>query len=269
MEKTLSSYKLHLQKNNVSFNTTRGYLSDLNKFMEWYQGTRGFPFSATNINCHDIVEFKRYLKSINQKPATINRVLRAFSSFFSFAIGPEHGLMAGVKSLKIAKAIPKVLTIEEQQNLMRVVYESKNPRDIAIITLLLHTGLRVGEIGTLKVGDVHFGDKSGYVIVEKRGKIPFDDTVWGVLKDWVACCNEEPLFPSQKGGCLTARGIRFIVEKYAHEAGLESITPRVLQRTFCKSLLEAGVSPDKIVAIVGYKNIDIVEKCINPVQKNS
>ena len=270
MKKTLSSYKLHLQKNNVSFNTIRGYLSDLNKLVEWYQDTKGFAPSVTGINPHDIIGFKRHLKNINQKPATINRVLRALSSYFKFAIGSEHNLMVGARSLKIAKTAPKALTFEEQQDLMRAVYDSKNSRDIVIVTLLLRTGLRVEEFSALKVSDVYFRGESGYITVDRRRKVSFDSEVWDLLKNWVAGKNDnEPLFPSQRGGCLTARGIRILVEKYTQEAGLEGVTPHVLQLAFCKSLLDAGVPPGKVAAIVGYKNIDTVEKYINLVQENS
>ena len=270
MKKTLSSYKLHLQKNNVNFNTIRGYLSDLTKFITWYQETNGFFPSATNISRHDITEFKRYLQSINQRPATVNRALRALSSYFKFAIGPEHNLMVGARSLKIAKTAPKALTLEEQQDLMRAVYDSKNSRDIVIVTLLLRTGLRVEEFSAPKVSDVYFRGESGYITVDRRRKVSFDSEVWDLLKNWVAGKNDnEPLFPSQRGGCLTARGIRILVEKYTQEAGLEGVTPHVLQLAFCKSLLDAGVPPDKVAAIVGYKNIDTVEKYINLVQENS
>src|SRR5690606_29429331 len=87
-------------------------------------------------------------------------------------------------------------------------------RDSAIIAVLLHAGLRVGELVTLLVDDVEIGDSKGQVRVRygkggKERKIPLKVDAREEVSAWVVVRTPSGgrLFHGKKGEPLTARGV--------------------------------------------------------------
>ena len=112
------------------------------------------------------------------RSSTINQRLQAIGCLCRWA--ESQGFLksnpaAAVKSLRIAKRLrPAGLTEPEVHGLLRVAGESKRghaKRNYGLLQLLLQTGLRVGEVTSLKVGDVRIRDRSGEVQV-RQGKGP-------------------------------------------------------------------------------------------------
>jgi len=192
----------------------------------------------------------------NQKPATINRALASLSTFFTWAVEQGHAAqnpVSGVKPVRETRAAPRALGRREQLALMRAVQKSGRVRDIALVTLLLHTGLRVSEVCALTLEDITLRERSGVVVVRsgkgsKWREVPLNATARKALKDWLAVRGEAPgpLFTSQKGGSLSPRAVEYLLAKYSYDARLEGVTPHVLRHTFSKSLIDAGESLDRV-----------------------
>ncbi|QGP93341.1 Tyrosine recombinase XerC [Neomoorella glycerini] len=64
---------------------------------------------------------------------------------------------------------PKALSRREQNRLLRAVERGGKPRDVALIRLMLNSGLRVGEVVALKLEDIEIGERHGKVVV-RSGK---------------------------------------------------------------------------------------------------
>lgn len=117
-------------------------------------------------------------------------------------------------------------------------------------------------------------ERSGHVVVRsgkggKRREVPLNSTARSVLADWIANKGDnEPLFPSQKGGHLSVRGVEYLVEKYAYDARLENVTPHILRHTFCKSLVDAGESLDKVRIMAGHKSLNTTVKYTGPTRQD-
>lgn len=73
------------------------------------------------------------------------------------------------------------------------------------------------------------------------------------------------LFTSQRGQKLTRRGAEHLVARYAREAGLE-VTPHVLRHTFCKSLVDAGESLDRVAMLAGHANLNTTARYTRPTE---
>ena len=72
---------------------------------------------------------------------------------------------------------PRALERKEQLALLRAVRRTGKIRDLAIITMLLHTGIRVSELCNLRVSDIAISDNSNMLTVRegkgtKRRNIP-------------------------------------------------------------------------------------------------
>lgn len=269
-ETIVNDFLKHLKNIDVSKSTVQSYHSDLKKFKRWSPEA---PLES--IGPLDIAEFKRHLQKRGQKPATINRALATLSTFFDWAV--EKGLIennpaSNVKYVKEVKTAPKSLSRREQLSLMRAVNRSGKVRDIAIITLLLHTGLRVSEMCRLKMTDVIIKERSGSVTVigkgDKQRVVPLNVTARNALAEWFNVRGYEPgpLFISQKGGRLSPRSVERLVKKYAYHARLDKVTPHILRHTFCKSLIDAGVSIDRVADLAGHESLDTTAKYTRPTQ---
>ncbi|MDI3535355.1 MAG: hypothetical protein PWQ82_1720 [Thermosediminibacterales bacterium] len=158
---------------------------------------------------------------------------------------------------------------------MRAVRKSRKERDIAIIILLMHTGLRVYELCALNIDDVMIRERSGYIVVRsgkgnKYREVPLNLTARRVLKAWIEVRGSDPgpLFPGRGGRHITARSIEYMISRYAYDARLENVTPHVLRHTFCKSLVDAGESLDRVAVLAGHADLNTTAKYTRPTRKD-
>jgi len=269
------AFEVHLRQQDASNATVCAYLSDLQKFSRWYAETTGDDVSLAGVGALDIAEFKRYLQTKGQKPATINRALAALSSLFAWAVESKivaSNPAAGVKKIQEARPAPKALGRLDQLALMRAVQSRKKVRDIAIVTLLIHTGLRVSEACGLDLADVVTGERSGHVQVIGKGNkyrgVPLNATARQALRVWLEVRKDAPgpLFTSQKKGRISRRAVESMIENYARIAKLENVTVHSLRHTFCKSLIDAGESIDRAAALAGHANLNTTARYTKPTQ---
>jgi len=139
-------------------------------------------------------------------------------------------------------------------------------RDQSLVVLLLHAGLRVAEACSLTMDDVVIRQRSGMVRMRegkgrKHRENPLNVTVRKVLADYIDGLTGEWLFPGRKGR-MTTRTAERILMKYARLAGVEA-TPQ-LRHTFCKGLVDAGVSLDKVSVLAGRSNLSTTARYVRP-----
>lgn len=260
----------HLKAGDLSSHTLRAYRSDLMKFARWYADSSGNPFRPEAVTPLDVAEFRGYLLRNNQKPATINRCLAAIAAFFAWALEAEiltYDPTRGVKKIKEVEQAPRSLERREQLALMRAVAASGNERDNALVTLLLHTGLRVGEVAALGLQDVEVNQRGGWVHVKdgkgmKARSVPLNVTARRALMRWFEKRGKEPgpLFFGKRRDRLGVRGIAYLVARYSRIAGLHGVTPHTLRHTFAKNLIDAGVSIDQVALLLGHETLDTTKR---------
>ena len=154
--------------------------------------------------------------------------------------------------------------------------------------MLLHTGMRVGELCNLRVSDIRISTNSNMITVRegkgtKRRNIPLNSTVISVLKDYLKSLssgeqaalitgpNPEKnrfLFYGQKRMPLTDRGIRYIIQKYAYVAKIDKLSPHVFRHTCAKNLIDAGQSIDRVAKILGHSNINTTSIYTIPTERD-
>lgn len=142
---------------------------------------------------------------------------------------------------------PRSLSSREARKLLKEVGLRGDPRHEAVIYTLLYTGLRVGELVSLKKGDVTLSERKGTIHVRsevaKGGKertVPVPKKAREALKMYVEQLpaeSDEMLFIGRQGP-LAAEGLAAVVAKYAAWTRLERVTPHILRHTFAYSYLE-------------------------------
>jgi site-specific recombinase XerD len=270
----------HLVATGKSSHTVKAYTRDVRLFSEWFDQTNGKGLTPSGITPIDVREYRSYLLTVkNYKPATVNRKLSSISAFCKWARGV--GLISAnpadeISQVDEVRPAPKWLDKNEQYALLRAVQEKGRKRDIALITLMLNTGLRVSEVSKLRLEDVEISPRKGSVTVRggKGGKFRRVPLNIDTRKAIQAYLSENPpeedghLFVSQRGGPLQPSGIYYLVNRYAYDARLDEVTPHTLRHTFGKNLVDAGVSLDRVAQLLGHESVDTTRIYTTPSEQD-
>src|SRR5204862_2785206 len=147
-----------------------------------------------------------------------------------------------VKGVTAAPRTPKALPKRDVDRLLREAERHGNKRNLAVLLTLRHTGLRVGELCALRLGDVALSERKGQVRVHsgkgnKDRVIPLNHDARLALSAYLAvrpALADDHLFVGQRGEPLQPQAVqlivrkyatRLIVRKYATRAGLSGVTP--------------------------------------------
>ncbi len=260
--------------------TIKNYLCDLDGFAQWLKSKGNKEFSPTLITPTDLREYKHYLDEILElKPQTINRKLSSLRSFLNWAgikgYFPDNRLPHVPQPVREQASAPKWLDRLEQNSLCRIVEKGRKLRDIAIVKLLLNTGLRVSELCALTWKDIKISPKKGRLSVNhgkgsKRRTIPLNKDARQVLVELgyhKKKGGSERVFIGQRGA-MTPRGIESTLRKYVKQTDLEEVSPHQLRHTFCKNLIDAGVSLEKVATLAGHDNLETTRRYCTPSEQD-
>ncbi len=157
----------------------------------------------------------------------------------------------------MARTLPDTLNNKEIESLITQP-NKKAPtglRDLAIISLMLNTGLRASEVLNIYINDIDW--ISGKLIV-RSGKGKRDRIIWineedlDIIKQWREIKPQSPsLFTTLKGNSMNDRYLRTMVKRRAKKAGIiKDVHPHLLRHTFATDLLRST------------KNIRLVQKAL-------
>ena len=235
-----------LDHRELSPRTRSEYAADLRHFIGWfeYQGMDNGEavriFSFEQIALNELGAYLMAMKKRDLKPSTINRRLSSIKLFFDWAYRHSFAAVDLGRQLKLpplAKASPRIMTRTEENRLFEAVRASGNPRDQALIELLVHTGLRAWEISSLQPADVQLGPRSGWIRVgrEPQRTVPLNPAGRAVLGRYLEMvpADRRYLFVSEKtSDRLTDRALRHILKKYMDSAGLSGFSVYSLRHSF-------------------------------------
>lgn len=144
-------------------------------------------------------------------------------------------------------------------------------RDVALISLLLGTGIRVSECVGINLSDVNF-EENAFLVTRKGGKqmiLYFSDEVAGALQKYLAERrdivplegHEDALFLSLQRRRITQRAIENLVKKYASIAApLKKISPHKLRSTFGTELYRSSGDIYLVAEVLGHADVNTTRK---------
>ena len=278
MNDLLQDFHDYLHDQDKSEQTIRAYMADLRTFSRWFHRATGEPIHPQNITPVDAINYRTEMLDQGKKPSTINRSLISISCFCQWAQRNEvipNNPVERIRGVAEEPLGPRALGRKEQLALLRAARRSRNVRDFAIITLLLHTGIRVGELCSLRFKHIAISDDSSMLTIEKgkgvkRRTVPLNPTVVEALHAYLRSLDKQTstvitairpdqnrsLFYGQKRMPLTDRGVRYMIKKYAYTAKIPNLSPHVLRHTCAKNLIDAGNSIDKVSKILGHASVN-------------
>ncbi len=151
------------------------------------------------------------------------------------------------------KHLPHVPTEDEIRRYYEVVWQARRSTDIVLIKTLLYTGVRVAELVAIRIEDVDL-DACRIRINQGKGSkdrvVPFPVTFRETLAlhiDQMRGRGATHLFESSWKKPYSTRGVRALMERYAHKAGLEHNMPPHRLRHFLFTWLKAQGIDDALI----------------------
>jgi len=271
MENSLDRFLhyLHVEKG-YSSGTTKAYQLDIERGLIPFLRQRG-KFQVGEVAKDDIRAYLNYLATVKENSnATRARKLAAVKSFFNYLAeneGLEANPAASIRSPKIPQKEPVYLTDEESIRLLQTIAhkarQQVRERDVAMVLLFMHAGLRVSELVNLKLEHVDL--KSQQIKITRKGNkeqyLHLNKETVRTLANYLA--NRPParngnFFVIGNGDCPKRSYVYELVRKYLKLAGInkDKRGPHILRSTFCTRLHQKGVAPFTIKELAGHKHLN-------------
>ncbi len=234
------------------------------------------------IETSEIYEFLLYTSNGRQNGwAARSRKLSALKGFYRYLCAKkhllEHNPTANIDSPKKHTTLPKFLTLEESQHLLRVIREDTvSPhavRDYAIVTLFLNCGMRLSELCGIDLQDIDPNFRSLRVTGKgsKMRMIYLNDACRIALGEYIEKRATDPLAGSVKTTALFLSGrhqrisqktVQWMVYKYLREAGLENrgLSVHKLRHTAATLMYQSGQVDVRVLKdILGHEQLNTTQ----------
>jgi site-specific recombinase XerD len=154
----------------------------------------------------------------------------------------------------------------KQDELKALLEAPRRMRDRLIIKLLYETGMRVGELAALTIGDVDL--EAGEITIQQAKrhregrKVPLVNS-WTktMIRDYIGTrkMRKDPLFVSNKRTPLSRRQIERLISNYGEQIGLEKDKrhPHVLRHTHAVFSLKSGIDLRTLQQNLGHSSIEV------------
>jgi integrase/recombinase XerC len=258
----------------------RAYGGDLERFLRFAAELLGRPAAGLGAEEIDALAVRSFVASLARRGTgrrSQGRALSALRSFFRWSC--RVGLLAAnpaarVRTPKAPKTLPRHLRPGEIEALVEAP-AGDSPlarRDRALLELLYATGARVSEALGLDWRDVDLPGRSATVLGkgDKERLVPFGRPAAEALRAWRESWDAvrrpggeagDPVFLNARGGRLTDRSARRIVERWVEAAALaRGVHPHTLRHTFATHLLEAGADLRAIQELLGHASLATTQR---------
>lgn len=249
----------------LSKNTVASYCLDLKLFNEFLV-KNGKDF--TSFGRYDIADYFAELKESKHSAASIARLLSSIKGLCKFLIIERLIHEDPTEVLKTPKQwerLPKALDLADIKKLLETEVKNKTfIRDSAMLELLYSSGLRVSEIISIKVNDLHF-DAGFLRIIGKGSKervVPMNHRAVDKIKAYMLEFRPQMLknrqspylFLTNRGTAMTRQRFWQALNAFGKTAGLK-LTPHAIRHSFATHLLEGGADLRSVQKMLGHSDI--------------
>lgn len=252
--------------------TIVAYKKDLEQFVG-FLSTKDLN-DVRDVKKAEIEGFINKLIEDNYSKKSASRKLNSIRTFFRYL--KNEGLIEQNPSLEVShpkyiQVPPRIFSKLEYRAIRDVAKEDL--RTYAMVEILLQTGVRIGELTNIRLGDV----KENELHVRSYGKnpartVPLNKAVKKAINDYLKVRNsnsgkeqtdEDYLFITRTSKPLLIRNIRQIITRCFREVGIENATVNDFRNTFIAHQLMNSYSIDYIAKLVGHRRLSSTERFLN------
>lgn len=285
----LAAFEKHLSELALSRTTIINYLADVRAFASWYavfgggqastgdsqsagaKRSAGVASSLAGVTAHHIRAYCQHMRSVEKRTvSTVNRRLQALRKLYRFA--QQAGWTPGNPAAEVAllpepKFSPsRTLSQQEVMRLLEAARRSrKAKRDLAMLHLLLDTGVHVGELAALRLENLELGGDKGYLTVQRGDgaapcRLPLSAPACEALREYLATHPSNPdspyLFLTRRGAHVSTRTVQRVVTMCARLAGLEDVSAYNLRQTRAALWLAETGDVAEVARRLGHRRLE-------------
>ena len=220
------------------------------------------------ISKSDIEAFIEHEQDRRLMLSTVRTKLHCVNAFLGYGI--DIGVVrAEVLARRIRLRKPETLPrAMDPDDVKQFISGIDNPRDRAMILVLLRTGMRIGELLNTKMQDLHLRDRKIDIYEgekNRQGRVVYiSDDAMDALKAWLKIRDARPefLFFAQGRKSMAYSTARLIFEQYIEKAGLahKGYSLHALRHTFASELLNAGMRIECLQPLMGHTSLDVTRR---------
>ena len=268
----LENFEISLRIERKSNGTIKQYIRTVNKLKEFI-GKR-----ILDIDSMDIKKFIAYHQQVNGwKDNYLSTQVHYLSSFYNYLMKEEYIIknpMAKIETISREKVIKKPFSRMELENLRNTC--CNDIRELALIELLLSSGIRVEELTRLNWCDLDF-NRMEFIVYGKGAKertVFFNERAsFHLQKYFKYRCEKEkispddmflrPIFVAARRSPKTkdyermcTNGVRSVLKEVGKKSGIRDVHPHKFRRTFATECYKKGMSVSEIQKLMGHNQIE-------------
>lgn len=264
--KYLSEYLEYLKyQKNYSDETIHSYSIDIEEFLDYINS------ECINI-CevgYDVVKaWLIHLDEKKNKSTTVSRKISSLRGFYKYLINNKvmnSNPFSLVSLPKKERHLPRFFYYNELEEMFQVpkLNTALGQRDRLLLEMLYATGVRVSELVNIKISDINGEEIKVLGKGNKERIVEFGDYAESILELYL---NEgykslnvkksEYLFLNNRGGKLTTRGVRYILDNIINKTTIDKkISPHMLRHTFATHLLNEGCDLLTVQELLGHESL--------------
>jgi integrase/recombinase XerD len=220
------------------------------------------------ITKHDLEAFIEHEQDRGLMLSTVRTRLHCVNAFLGYAM--EAGIvntkvLARRIRLKKPETLPRAMEPDDVKQLLSVV---EHPRDLAMVTVLLRTGMRIGELLSTTMQDIHLKDRRIDIYEGEKNRIGrvvyLSDDAMKALKAWIKVKEPHKAFLFHATGrdtmCYSTAYTMFA--QYLEKADLihKGYSLHALRHTFASELLNAGMRLECLQPLMGHTSLDVTRR---------
>jgi site-specific recombinase XerD len=262
----------HLQGKSRASATILAYGKDIAQLVDYLQNLG--KNSADEVQTEDLQAFMDSLAKQSYTAKSISRKTNSTKTFFKFlktANLASNDPATGLSHPKFENKPPRILTKLEYRALRDAA--RTDVRMIAVIELLLQTGIRIGELAKLRIEDVTLNDPTTLHVPPFEGSnertIPLNKPAAESISKYLEIRPKSPshsLFITKTGRPLLIRNIRTAIDRYFRLAGIKEAKVNDLRHTWVAHQLQSGVPMTLVSKLAGHKRLSTTERYLQFIQ---
>ena len=199
----------------------------------------------------------------NCSKTTIDNIRRNLSSFFSWLEAEDYIIKSPIRRIHKIRTGSKVKETLSEECIERIRDSCLHIRDLAMIDFLYSTGIRVGELVNLNIGDINFEERECIVYGKgnKQRKVYFDAKAKVHLKRYLEQRNDynEALFVTLDSPFkrLKISGVEIRLRKLGRLASVDQrVHPHKFRRSMATRAIDKGMPIEQVQKLLGHQQID-------------